>query len=197
MDKKTPHYIVLVLLIVLVLASCQPSQAAIETAIASTQVALPTATPIPFSEFNLEGTLIQENDLPAGYSGAQVSNFAPEAFKNVPKADYTISQQFEKNGQQNGSVTVFLYEDLTRQNNAYSTIAEGLTNERRSVEGEWDRGELVSINITFPLKLILIDMVFSQCHAVVHIRFTASDSENNMITYAERLSKRLTPIVCR
>ncbi len=183
----------------LAIVSCQPSETAIQTAMASTQAALPTATQIPFSEFNLEGQLIQENDLPAGYSGAQVSNMAvnnlPEKLNNIPEPDYSISQEFEKDGKQGGTVNIFLYEDLTKLNSAYSTMAP--LDSENFVEGDWEKGELLRVDISFPITLKLLSLTFYKCHAIVYIHFLDSVSEESSITYGNRLSNRLTPLVCR
>jgi hypothetical protein len=172
----------------LVVVSCQPSATAI-----------PTTTPIPFSEFNLENLLIQENDLPAGYSGAQVSNMAisnlPEKISDIPEPDYSISQEFEKDGKQGGTVSIFLYEDLAKLNRAFSTMTPLDT--EYSVEGDWEEGELLRVDVSYPITLKLLSFTFYKCHAIVRIHFLDSVSEKNSITYGNRLIKRLTPLVCR
>ena len=60
------------LLLVMFLVSCSPSETAIQTAIANTQIAQPTLTPTPvdLSLLKLDPVLIQSGDLPASRSGA-------------------------------------------------------------------------------------------------------------------------------
>jgi hypothetical protein len=58
----------------------------------------PTTTPVPLSEIQLESIIIQEGDLPAGFSEAQIRDEAPERFRELPEAQNTIYQQLEKNG---------------------------------------------------------------------------------------------------
>lgn len=186
----------LLLIALLLVTGCQPSESAIQTAVAQTQAAQPTATQIPFSEFDLEDFLIQENDLPAGYSGAQVSNSAPEMFNDIPKTDYTIYQQFQIGNKQAGGVGVFLYENKDSMERAYERIADGM-GDTNAVERDWDKGELRVFSVTEPFIISFVDLVFANCFAVVHIRLTDTDNDKDVITYAERLNKRLTPLVCR
>lgn len=188
----------IILIIPLVVLGCQPSEAAIQTAMASTQAAMPTIQ-IPFSEFNLEEVLVHENDLPAGYSGAQIGKTAvnnlPESLRNIPEPDYSISQELEKDGEQGGSVNVFLYEDLSKLKEAFLLITP--LDETYSVKGDWEDSELLRVDVSAPIVKKFLDLTFYKCHAIVYIHFSDSVSEENSITYANRLSGRLTPLVCR
>lgn len=194
------------LLVILLLIACSPSQeeiqATVQASIAETQKAMPTetpvptATPIPFSEFDLEDLLVQDNDLPAGYSGAQASNTAPQMFSSVPKPEYSIYQQFEKSGKQTGGVAVFLYDDLGKVDSAYKLLLDGM-GKTEIVNGNWDKGNVVDYSIGMTITLDGVDLLFSHCHSVVHIRITGTRNKSNVITYAERLDKRLSSLVCR
>ena len=191
----------ILLALVFLLCACAPSENTVNTAIAQTQAAIPTdtpiptATPIPFSAFDLEDLLIQQNDLPAGYSGAQVGNTAPEMFGGIPKADYIIYQQFQKNGESAGGVTVFLYESIQSVDKAYQVIAVGMGN-TEPVAGDWEKGELVIFSIS-AINFTAIDVLYADCHSAVHIRLSDIDNKQHVINYAKRLNERLSPLVCR
>jgi len=86
----------------------------------------PTLTPIPLSALKLDQILIQSGDLPAGLSGAQIRDTAPAMFKDVPMADSTIYQQLARNGNSASGVAVFLYEDKSKVDKAYSKILGGM-----------------------------------------------------------------------
>jgi len=158
----------------------------------------PTSTPtrIPLSDIELEEILIKEGDLPAGYSGAQIRDTAPEMFNDLPRSQNTIYQQLAKGGDQKGGVTIFLYDSQDDLDSAFFKIKTGFSEEKQLEEvGEeglitYFSQEILGIKIQFG------DLLFVRCNAVVHIRMTDLSSENSLITYAKRLDKRLSELVC-
>ena len=156
---------------------------------------LPTATlapPATLSELKLEPILIQPGDLPSGVSGAQVRDTAPATFDAVPDAENTIYQQFEKNGDTIGGVTVFLYEDALMVENAYSAVFSGMDTISETISKLGDKASISHLTVG-PGH----DLVFTRCSFVVHIRMTTNNPAVEIISYAKRLDRRLREAVCR
>jgi len=158
----------------------------------------PTSTPtkIPLSDIQLEDILIEDGDLPAGYSGAQIRDTAPEMFDNLPESENTINQQLAKGGEQKGGVTIFLYDSQKDLDSAFFKIKTGFSEEEQLEEvGENGFIAYFSQDI-LGIKIQYGDLLFVRCNAVVHIRMTELSSEDSLIAYAKRLDKRLSELVC-
>ncbi len=195
--------IVTVALVLFWVSACSPSTPIpTETPLPSPTpqpTATPTATPtpIPFSQLNLETALIKSGDLPAGVSGAQIRSSAPEMFKNVPTADYTIFQQFEKKGNAAGGVAVFVYESPERVESAYQEILGGMGETKPSTDfGDKANTSILSMTVA-GITLEFSEALFIRCHAVAHIRMTDIADINAIVAYAQRLDERLREFVCR
>ena len=148
--------------------------------------------PVSLSELKLEPILIQLGDLPSGVSGAQVRDTAPATFDAVPDAENTIYQQFEKNGDTIGGVTVFLYEDALMVENAYSAVFSGMDTISETISKLGDKASISHLTVG-PGH----DLVFTRCSFVVHIRMTTNNPAVEIISYAKRLDRRLRDAVCR
>src|SRR6266542_3910846 len=90
-------FVVPTISIAVIISSCvsapsTPSSQSIQTALAQTQVAIPTATPVPFSALDLESVIITGGDLPAGYEASQIRSKLSDLSKAAPTPDYFISQ---------------------------------------------------------------------------------------------------------
>ncbi len=113
------------------------------------------------SEVDLEPLLIQSGDLPAGFSGSQVRDRAPDMFKEVPTPQKAISQQLQRNGSATGTVTVLLYDSADDVAKAYSLTAAGLSTDRVSLA---DVGEeavgIGSSQQVAGIKIEFADLVF-------------------------------------
>jgi hypothetical protein len=209
----------LAVILAMLLAGCASSAASIGTAIAETQreaptltpsplatptlapsataTATPTATPtlVPLADINLESILIRDGDLPAGYSGAQISHSAPGMFRNLAPAAQVVVQLFGKNGSNAGGVTIFLY-DLPRQvQTAYGLIVDGFGQGSVSFDGLGETAQVIELDLTGFYKLT--DLAFTRCHAVVEVRMTNGADSVSVGNYAKRLDGRLKPLVCR
>ncbi len=118
------------LLICFVLMGCSPSPEAIKKAIEQTQTAMPTPTHTPLSALQLDSLITQENDLPSGVSGAQISNEEGcDASGGNICADYYISQELSYKDNKRGEVEIWVYKvttynSLRYQNRIDSYIAE-------------------------------------------------------------------------
>ncbi len=203
----------------LLLPACSPSAGAVETAIAQTQAArptsspvptvrptatatkastatptpVPTATQIPLADIDLESLLIQSGDLPAGYSGGQVRSGAPAMFDELPPAIADISQQFEHNGGPAGGVTIFLYSTVALVRSGYQAILAGFGDDTVARVTVGEQARMVETGFGFDGA----DIVFTRCAAVVHVRMTDGADAASVTAYAERLDDRLQPVVCR
>jgi hypothetical protein len=208
----------ILIILTLFLVSCQPSTEAIEKAILETQAALPTVTlfptasielsptPLPLMDIDLSDVIIISGDLPSGYSSGQIRTEPPEMFKNVNKFENVINQQFEQNGKHAGGTTIFLIEDMKDLEEAYKNISsefgEEMKTENISAEinyldmiGEQAKYSIVKTSL-LGIKTENIDLVFTRCQSVTHIRMSNTSDLENVISYAKRLEKRLSEIIC-
>jgi hypothetical protein len=153
-------------------------------------------------EIDLESILIQPGDLPAGYSGAQIREQAPEMFSKLPRADVSIYQQLAKNGDAAGGITVFLYSQSEHVSKAYSLIVSGFgTSEDNSLfkkvtqplPGIGEECTATSMEAKQPYIQNACDLAFVRSSAVVHIRMSNA-TEADIASYAKRLDKRLKNI---
>ena len=182
------------LLLALLVSGCDQSQDT--TAIAPIQTAQPTNIPetyadkIPFSEYHLEDYLIQDHDLPVGYSEGLVMENV-NVYPRLPRSDYVIRQQIKKNNHLGGVVTVLLFEDERRADLFYDELVSEM-HDPSPVYYNWRKGV---INRESSSDSYYIDLLFGHCHLVVHIRL-GETPEDQVIAYAERLFRRLDRIGC-
>ena len=178
--------------VIILIAACQPSETVIQTAIAQTQAAIPTATLIPFSALDLESILITSGDLPAGYEAAQIRSELSGFSKAAPTPDYYISQSFSYKGRMGGLIEILVYDDISNLQAAYKLTLNNLPGELNNVEiGEG--GEASAL--FFPVEAASLS--FFHCHAVVVIQFMETSVYADAVSYGKRLDERITPIVCR
>jgi len=182
------HFITFILFLFFI-SSCSVKTEAKETLIPEPT---PTPTRIPLSEIDLEGMLIMDGDLPAGYSGAQIRATAPKIIGiNLPDSQYQIYQELAKDGQMAGGISVYLYESTENIENAYVSILDGFSD---PIDLK-DIGEKAAYHNTFVISRA--GLVFIRCNAVVEIDMRdLGFSDDPLFGYAKRLDKRLTEIVC-
>ena len=167
----------------------------------------PTPTPIPLSELRLEPLLIQPGDLPAGFSVAQVKDVAPSMFDDLPSAENTIDQRFERGGDTAGGVTVFLYDSTSEIEEAYALLMSieadyvalltgGMNVQTVTGVGEQAIVSVLSLSVG-GFTLESSDLAFIRCNAVVHIRMAGVVDIDTIKAYAKRLDSRLEPVVCQ
>lgn len=176
------------------------------TPVPPTPTNTPTATPIPLSELDLEPLLIQPGDLPAGFSGAQVKDVAPSLFDDLPTAENTMDQRFERGGDTAGGVTVFLYDSTSEIEEAYALIMSieadyALIMGGMNVQTVAGVGEQAIVSVlSLPVggfTLESSDLAFIRCNAVVHIRMADVVDIDTIRVYAKRLDSRLESVVCQ
>jgi len=114
-------------------------------------------------------------------------------FKTLPAAENTIYQQFARDNASAGGVTVFLYDDKSKIDNAYRVIVSGMGSTAKPIADVGDRASVAPLT----LDIEAADLAFIRCNAVVHIRFSGTSSVDEIKSYAKRLDTRLKELVCR
>jgi len=183
------------LLAVFLVSSCISSQGITNPDEATQPTKVPAEETIQFPD--LEGVLIQENDLPAGYSAGSTSHKFSTYYKKilVPDADYVMRQQIQRDSVSGGQVTVFDYALAGMATFAFNSITADMKNVR-DLEGVGEKAMLEIPSDDQSVSQDYVGIVFVQCHAAVHISILGTNDEQAVIAYAERLAQRLEPLVC-
>ena len=152
---------------------------------------------VPLPEVELEPLLVQPGDLPSGLAASHIRDEAPEMFTAVPEPQKAVNQQFERNGETQGGVTVLLYDTHEDVDEAYNIIAQGMPETRAYVPGVGAAavGGNLMVN-PLGVQFVSVELVFVRCHAIVHIRITGTHRLDDASAYAKRLDKRLQEKVC-
>lgn len=201
-------YVLVFLSILITSCSSVPSGHPVLTAIAQTQIAQPTntfvfvlpgkqtplpPTPIPFADLDLEAILIQPGDLLLGIIGGQIQNGLPVMFDDIPQPVNQIYQQFSNINKENGAVAVLVYDTSTVANDVYNTIEENWGDQSSVVPVIGDKS---NINFYIEEGLTCLDLLFMRCNTVGFIRLRNLSDSDYIISYAQSLDERLTPLVC-
>ena len=158
----------------------------------------PTSTPLPLSGIDLESIIIEDGDLPAGFSGAQIRDVAPGMFRDLPLAQNTVYQQLEKNGETAGGIAIFLYDSQENVEEAYNLIVDGMTDDAELSNNVGEKATTLSMSMTaLGITTKAAEIVFVRCGAVVHIRMTGTSDVDSVVAYAKRLDRRIEILVCR
>lgn len=168
----------------------------------------PTATIEPFSALNLDDLIVQNYDLPSGVSGAQIG-YNEERAKSIPvAADYYIEQELAYKDNKRGEVQIWIYEDTVNTMLRYNERLDLFDQECAKAEHQCypedpkvipDLGEsAMMIDVYNYIGPDNFTITFLRCNAVVEINIWAVTTDpNDVITYAQRLDKRLSEVVCR
>lgn len=172
-NLRSIYYLVL---IALLLASC------------STERSSNNPTRAPLADLDLEAVLIKPGDLPMGYVGGQVQDSLPAMFNNIPQPVNQIYQQFDQNNSagSGGGVSVIVYDSVDASTEAYETILSdmGSNVQEKGVENLGEKADISGWNL-----------LFLRCNTIVHIRMVGSNNDQ-YISYAQKLDKRLAPLIC-
>lgn len=174
-----------------------PTQTATLTS-TSTEMVLPTLTPIPLSDIDLEEILIIANDLPAGYSGGQAHEVTSEQFNWVLyKGINNLYQEIAKDNAQVGGVTVFIYENANDALKAYHELVDALGDTYEELEDVGDEGVYYTLDTNVSgISVKNTSIVFRRCYATVNLGVSGSTDLMGISAYAKRLDERLQPLVC-
>ena len=207
--KRVTAFVIVVVALAAVLAACSsgPSQeqiqqtveAASAATIAARPTEVPTVTPIPLSDLDLEPIIIQDGDLPAKFSGQQITSVAPKQFKSMPQAVQVINRGFIADGYASDGTTVWLYSSSTDAKAAFEKAVEALSGKNVPLENIGEIAMLSNQDTDFlGTPLVTTEVVFARCNAVAHVSlFGYQDSIPDITTaYADRIDKRLSKLLC-
>lgn len=154
-------------------------------------------TPIPLSQVELDGMLVQPGDLPPGYSGAQIDRMTGDGMQ---KASQAIVQELAIDNEVKGAVLVYLYESVDELKRTFPQFDLTEFAKSREFVNIGEEGYFYITDYDDKDFNRDLDITFKRCHAIVWIRFFAAKPEvqpNNVELYAERLDERLQPLVCK
>lgn len=189
-------------LVAVLLTSCGPSPEQIQTAIAATQAAIPTATveptatPKPITGADLEPLFLQPGDLPSEYSLGQYLMDPPEEWLK-PDIYRGVGIDIADADAIAAYVNVGIYSD-TIDADGFEWIAyfhgdpvEGL--------GDFSRYMDERIDIVYVIKGVLaydVKVAWTRCHYAALVTFQSGMRSGGAITYARRLDERLAKVLC-
>lgn len=179
----------LLLLAVLTLTSCGSASPDAAQAPTIAPTALPP-TPIALKDIDLEPLLIQNGDLPAGFSGAQIKDEAPAMFDKAPKPVKAIDQRLASKDDNAGGIVALLYETPEDTVKAYDMVVDGMGDKVKALEGVGEKASVMADTLA-AANLSFSEGAFYRCGAVVHIRFVGIEDADAVEAYAKRLDKRL------
>jgi hypothetical protein len=202
--------ILLISIIFIILTNCAPSpekiQKSIEETIAAipTPTATPTPTPIPLSEIDLTNSLLVEGDLPQGFVAKPVGKITNNPIlENIKGYDQIILQEFSKENQGLGIVSVLLFKDLNDRDKSFK-LAEAKLDESfgngsaiKNEKGEIGENNSRYFQTVFG-KITTSAIIFVRCHAFVYMGRSMEDQNLTVLrAYAKRLDERLSALVCQ
>jgi len=170
----------------------------------------PTATPLPtqkpITEINIVDYLYVENDLPEIYFVRLETSNLPPRFDGIRNIDKVSYHQIAKDFKDIGSVGVFLFEDLSDAERAYTeSVANVMGNFVMSYKdgtvGDKSRVTWFDFGTVTAGGVRYADYEFVHCGLVASITLTGTDYSLDQYVsivthYAEQLDSRLSPIVC-
>lgn len=196
---------ILALVLLLALAGCGGSPQAVQpTAPLATRenasegpTAAPAPTAVSLADLDLESLLVQNGDLPAGVSGAQIRDTAPEMPPKMPKTTKTVYQQLAVGNAEIGGVSVFLYEETADRDAAMAALTE-LIDPSGPINGIGEQAVTNKASAAAGVMgRLTTDVIFRRCAAIVQISLDNQRYDQATVaSYAKRLDKRLAGVVC-
>jgi hypothetical protein len=144
---------------------------------------------------NLESQIILPGDLPSDYQFGKPTSIMPDRYKDYPKALYQIS--VEITGYGSGTANIFLYSNSSDIEKAINPSAKPY-DEKNSLNGLGEKSSFLTLSIPYGTGATVLEMsnaLFVRCSAVIEIRII-TDRKDDVSSYALKLDKRITPLVC-
>jgi hypothetical protein len=173
----------------------------------------PSSTPLQLSQIDLETDVFFEGHLPPYFTGSGISEVMPEALEDSTFASLVQVGRWRllREGDDSGTVTVMLFDDVQEADSAYTMLAYDL-----DVEFSNTSDTTVSSGTSYPVEIgdvgfasewtitstglgVTIShykLAFLRCHAAVYIEFSRVPSMNTVQTYAQQLDERLRRVAC-
>lgn len=191
------------ILVACFIVSCSPSEQQIQTAIAATEAAIPTATveptatPKPITGADIEPLLFQPGDLPPEYSLGQYVMDVPEGWPTPDVFRGIVFPYDCCDGLLAGRVNVAVYPDPVTVD-LFKKAAE-LSGE--PVDGLGDTSIFNDERIDFfagvyGWLIYDVDVAWTRCSYFVHVNTQTETRSGVAITYARRLDERLAKVLC-
>lgn len=168
--------------------------------------------------------LFQEGDLPAGFTGSEVSDAEIKHDEGAPDPNQVVSQDISNQAGAKGHVTVSLYKSSSIAAQAYDQKSTGFG----TSEGEETQENFVTMVVEMPenigeqaitgdiegeisgVGIRSVDLMFQRCRALIYISlyeapFTISIypttisysfAKEDVVIYAGKLDSRLKEVVC-
>jgi hypothetical protein len=162
----------------------------IEAALDATTAPAPAA--VPLAELDLAPLALQSGDLPAGYSGAQVSDALPAMFNDAPAPAKVFDQRFQKSDEDAGGVTIVVYETGADLTTAYDLAVDGMLDDNVAA----DIGDGARVAGGTVSTLDVAEGVFTRCQTLVFVRFSGTKNTESVVAYMKRLDTRLFTVAC-
>jgi hypothetical protein len=194
------HMLATAVLAVLIASCAGQSPAAAPAPIARTVVVTqviqaPTLAPtqIPLSEISFDALLVQPNDLPPGFAGAQIKDEKSDPHTRK------IVQTLALRGEYGGAITISLYQSKDSVGADWNKERSGALSKFPKTFDETGEQAIGYIEIADRLLNIpaRTALWFTRCNAFVEVFFFGTADLSAAATYAKRLDKRIAPIVCR
>jgi hypothetical protein len=198
------------LVVIILFSACAPSPEQIQKAMTQTQAAIPTPTPaptptsIPLSKINLDNELLVEGDLPEGFVAGPIGRYTNNPnLESITGQEQMIIQEFSKTNGGIGLVSVFLFEETEKRNQAYD-IAKSKLDEPSSISTitKSDINDIGAEGILYfdPVmgNITISTIIFVRCHAFAYLGRSMDDENSSVLrAYAKKLDERLTQIICQ
>jgi hypothetical protein len=147
---------------------------------------------------DLEPFLLLEGDLPRHLLPDFVSNKLSESTQRLrlgrlPEPVNFISRKFwnDDRGSIGGAVIIYLYDDLDTVNDVFQEIQPELDGFRGLGVSFPEVGEQAKAEFDSPQR----HLIFTRCNAFVYI-WMIDAREYAIVTYAQKIDARITPLVC-
>lgn len=159
----------------------------------------PPAEPVPLTVEGLSSILIQEGDLPEGWSGDDLFEESPVDYEGPAPLVVLNQELLEPDARfASGRVTLWVFENGADAEAAFTSRSDLI---QRTVDADADRqqpaiGEQALLVPGHGSVFVTNQVVFRRCNAVVEISLGNSSQVDWATNYATRLDQRLQPSVC-
>lgn len=176
----------------ILLVSCAPPATPVPPTEIPTATIEPSPTPIVLADIDLKALAIQEGDLPAGFSIAQVTKRPPDwyGWNKGPEVESSIYITLTNESERSGEIVIVLSDDEDVRLLAYQAFQRSLGKDRKDSDKVGEIAQTMTTYLFTPIYII----AFQRCAAVVYVDMWTFESET--MIYAQNLDARLTEALC-